>query len=252
MESRIRMLHTASAGITINIEETILGIDVFSRDPSGLYPDTPEETRQRLLQETEAGKLRTLLFTHGHRDHFCLEDVLEALHRNPQLQVISTEEVIRSIRRKETQAGILYAVAPEETENVRIDIPGFQLELFNSLHMGEQYAKVQNLVCMIQTSGKKILVPGDAWPKPELFERVARWSSELDLLAAPFPLIGIPTNRRMLDKELHIQSILALHLPRPERDAQNWLENTKKVCERAKDGLPVPVFGEETGKEYDF
>lgn len=259
MEKNFRVLHTSNAGLLINIEENGLGIDMFSRDPEGIYPDTPEDIRQMLLDKIGQGRIQTLLFSHGHGDHFCLETVLEALKRNPQLEIISTEAVIRRIREREPRAGELYAIPPEEKENVkmkisgyRLGMPGFSLELFNAKHMGEQYANVQNLVCMIQANGKKLLVPGDAWPKPELFERVARWSPEVDLMAAPFPLIGIPTNRRMLNEALHIQNVLAFHLPRPEKDVQNWLENTKKVCSRAKDGLPAPVFGEELGKEYDF
>lgn len=252
MEKEIHVLHTASAGMLLIIRRNTLGIDLFSKDPAGLYPDTPEWLREKLLERIEQREIETLLFTHGHGDHFCLEDVLEALRRNPQLMVISTEEVICRIRRREAVAGRLYGISPEKTDIVKIELPGCSLELFNSLHMGEQYAGVQNLACMLRMEDRKILIPGDAWPKPELFERVARWSQEIDLMAAPFPLIGIPTNRRILGKTLHLRNVLALHLPRPERDGQNWLENTKKVCVRAKDGLPAPVFGEELGKEYVF
>ena len=127
-----------------------------------------------------------------------------------------------------------------------------EIELFNCKHMGEQYAKVQNLAVLLKMGGKKLFIPGDAWPEAELFKRVAAWSPEIDLMAAPFPLVGIPTTRRLLDQTLRIRHVFALHLPRPEMDEQKWLSGAKTVCGRAKDQLPYPVFGENLGREYYF
>ena len=40
--------------------------------------DTPEAEREFLLEQIREGRLKLLVFTHEHGDHFCLEDVLEA------------------------------------------------------------------------------------------------------------------------------------------------------------------------------
>ena len=252
MDAGLRVLHTGNAGMLFIIGRECIGVDVFGRDPEGLYPDTPELVKQELWKHIEIGDLRILLFTHGHGDHFCLEDVLEALRKNPGLTIISTEEVVQRIRRKEAAAGKLISVPAQMTENYHLELPGISLELFNSKHMGAQYVEVQNLVCLLEMGGKKIFVPGDAWPEQTLFSRVAQWSPELDLMAAPFPLVGIPSTRRLIDKTLKLQKVLAIHLPRPEKDEQNWLANAKAVCNRAKDGIPMPVFGEVLGREYYF
>jgi len=248
----VRVLHTAGAGVLLDLGKESLGIDLFSKDPQGLYPDTPQDLKRELMFWIEQGRIQTLVFTHSHGDHFCLEDVLEALHRNPKLRILSTEEVIRRIREEEPHAGRLYTIASEEKSNQQLEVPGFSLEVFNSRHMGREYSSVQNLVCMIQAAGMRILVPGDAWPEEELFVRVAKWSREIDLFLAPFPLIGIPTNRKILGKTLKIRQMFALHLPRPEADSQGWLASAKAVCARAEDTLPMPVFGETPGKAYYF
>ena len=91
---------------------------------------------------------------------------------------------------------------------------------------------------------------GDAWPREELFARIGAWEQTPDILIAPFPVIGLPSSRRLLVKHLKPAQILALHLPKPERDSQNWLASAEKVCESAKDGLPMPWFGEKPGKMY--
>lgn len=265
MDKKIKITHAASAGILIDIEETSLGIDLFSKDPAGLYPDTTDELKEKLWEKIGRGEIQTLLFTHGHGDHFHLPDVMEAMQRNPELTVISTEEVIGRIRRCWKKTGVanleaaasidtpnLLAITSDIKENQKLNLPGMELELFNSKHMGAQYAGVQNLAVLLSAAGKRIFVPGDAWPETELFERVSQWSPEIDVMAAPFPLVGIPTTRRLIDKTLKIQNILAMHLPRMEKDEQNWLASAKAVCARAKDSLPMPVFGEVLGQEYYF
>lgn len=227
-----------------------MGIDLFSRDPEGLYEDTPIEVQKELLEEIEKGKIGAMLFTHGHGDHFYREAAVEALRRNPALTVIATEDVAEKLAGAVPQARKLYVISRQEEENQVIQTPGLRWELFNSRHMGERYAQVQNLVCMMELSGKRIVVPGDAAPTPELFARIGRWSREVDLMIAPFPLFGIPTNRKMIVKSLRVCGGLAVHLPRPEADGQNWSASAKAVCARMRDGLPVPVFAEELGKEY--
>lgn len=261
MAERLTARHTGNAGVLINIEKklirkekgdpgTSIGIDVFCRNLKGLYQDTPPSEKELLLGKIENRELRTLVFTHRHDDHFCLQDVLEALELNPQLHIISTRSVIRSIR-AESAAGILTEISPEETGMVTSEpADGIRLTLFNSLHMGEQFADVQNLVCLLEISGRKIMIPGDARPDAELFERTAGWSPAIDWLIGPFPLLGLPSSRKKIAAALTIRHVLALHLPRPDRDVHGWRESAEKVCRRAEDGLPMPLFGDVPGRTY--
>lgn len=250
MNTNIIVYHTASCGVLIKIGRKAVGVDAFSKDPDGLYPDTPPQVKAELFAGIEKGGIGTLLFTHAHGDHFCPEDTAEALGRNPELMIISTEEVIGKLRGMAPDRGRMYEVSPEEKGNVKIWFPGGCAELFNSTHMGEVYAGVQNLTAMVEMEGKRMVLLGDAWPREELFVRIGAWEQTPDILIAPFPVIGLPSSRRLLVKHLKPAQILALHLPKPERDSQNWLASAKKVCESAKDGLPMPWFGEKPGKMY--
>lgn len=253
MGKNVTAWHTASAGVVIYIEgKNGVGFDVFARDPGQLYPDTPEPIRRELLSEIEAGRIGTLVFTHEHGDHFCLEDVLEALGENRNLRIISTEKVIRQIREREPEAGHLTMVAASEEKYRMVSLPGMRLVLFNSVHMGEQFADVQNLVCLLEASGKRILIPGDAKPEKLLYEKAAAWSGEIDWLIGPFPLLGLPSSRRLIARSLTLGNVLAIHLPRPEKDREGWRENAGQLCRTAADGLPVPVFGDELGKHYEL
>ena len=252
MNPIITIRHTASAGVIITIGRNSIGVDAFSRDPNRLYPDTPDSVKTELWGEIEKGSIGMLLFTHAHGDHFCLGDTLEALNRNPELTIISTEEVIGQLQKAASGRGRLCAVSAEEKGNVRIHFSNGSLEIFNNRHMGNAYAGVQNLVFMLEVDEKQIVIPGDAWPEAELFARIGEWSAKPDVFIAPFPLIGLPSSRREIAKYLKPVHILALHLPRPEMDIQNWIDSAKGVCKRTEDGLPMPDFGEILGKEYHY
>lgn len=261
MPQEVTIRHTASAGILFYIgrntkrdyeEGTALGIDIFAKDPAGLYPDTAEEEKELLFSLIEKRALQTLVFTHAHGDHFCLEDVLEALARNPALHIITTEEAALQIR-SSTNQGRLTVVSSGETGNIAVLTDSRSqtaLTVFNSPHMGEQYTDVQNLVCLLKIQNKKILIPGDARPDARLYERAAAWSSHLDWLIGPFPLIGLPTARRVLTRFLTVSHILAVHLPRPGKDPGGWRASAESVCARTQDGLPEPIFGDTIGEEY--
>ncbi len=253
MTPKITAWHTANAGVVLYIEgKHGIGFDAFARDPKGLYSDTPDQVRQRLFGEVAAGCVETLVFTHEHPDHFRLEDALEALRYNPRLRIISTEEVIRQLREKEAEAGRLTAVPASEQKYRVVDLSDMRLTLFNSTHMGDQFADIQNLVCLLEAGGMHLMLPGDAKPTRMMYEKAAAWEKEIDWLIGPFPLLGLPSSRRLISRYLTLKQVLAMHLPRPEKDAEGWRKNTERLCKTAADGLPVPILGDEIGKYYEF
>lgn len=250
MTEKLNVRHTGNAGVLLYIEGKALGIDVLCHDPEGIYRSTSKEEKEGILREIEERRLEVLVFTHEHEDHFWLEAVWEALERNPRLLIISGREVCRKIRERAKEA-VLYEIAPEEKKMVRILFPQVDAEFcfFNSPHMGEVYQGIQNLVCLAEIKGRRLFIPGDARPDRELFLRVAAWSDDIDCLAAPFPLVGLPSARKELSSVLKIRQVMALHLPLPQKDPQGWVGNAQRVCRQTRDGLPVPLFVFDEGME---
>lgn len=246
METNCTMRYVSNAGIVLASEGICIGIDCFSRDTEKLYPDTPPKIREELLREAEAGNLDILIFTHEHGDHFCAEDVKEAWKRNPNIEIYAGDKVTEIL----CQAGIPQKNLVKIQAPVRKAFGNFQIDFLDSLHEGEQYADVPNLTLLMKIGEKHLVITGDAVPCEELFQKIGAWSEELDWLFAPFPYVGLRSNRRMLEKHLDIANIFVLHQPRKEADVLNWVDSAKKVCEHAKDSLPKPVFPEEPGGWY--
>ena len=237
----MKFQYVSNAGIVFNVGDKLIGIDCLCKDSSKLYQDIPTQIREEL-------KLNILIFTHEHEDHFCAEYVKEAWERNPQLIIYSTERTIQTLRDIDISEDNLYQVADGE----EIEIDGLHITFMQSIHEGEQYADIQNLTLLIKIEDKHLVITGDAMPCQELFEKIAAWSTNVDWLFTPFPYVGLRSTRKLMKEYLDIENIFVLHQPRPEADVQNWVDNTKRVCESAKDGLPAPVFPDKLGEWYSI
>lgn len=280
-----RMRYVSNAGLVLETEAEAIGIDLFSRDPAGLYPDTPPGLCEELLEEIGRGKIRALIFTHEHGDHFCREKVWEALGRRPGLPVLSTKPVIQTLEYNgrerqnwsilagsegrqadgkpgenniylengEKECRGLYPVpAAENGEPWWVQLGPFRIGFLYTAHEGAQYAEVANLTLLLEAAGRHFVVPGDAAASQELFARIRAWSPTIDWFFLPFPYVGLRSSRRMLAEALEIRRAFVLHQPRPEADTQNWVKQAKMVCSRSQDGLPKPVFPEKLGEWYEL
>lgn len=237
----MKFQYVSNAGIILDVDGRQIGIDCLCEDSSKLYQDTPPQIREELKPDI-------LIFTHEHEDHFCADYVKEAWERNPQLVIYSTERTIKFLQEINIPEDNLYQVA--DGEEIKID--SLHITFMQSIHEGEQYADIPNLTLLIKIEDQHLVVAGDAMPCKQLFERIATWSPHVDWFFAPFPYVGLRSTRKLMKEYLDINNIFVLHQPRPEADVQNWVANTKRVCESTKDGLPAPVFPDTLGEWYSI
>lgn len=231
--------YVSNAGIVLEVNGKQIGIDCLCKDSTKLYQDTPPQIREELKPDI-------LIITHEHGDHFCAEYVKEVWEKNPSLQIYGGKMVIRALDKEKIPLANLYKVGEGDV----LEMHGLELLFVESIHEGEQYSDVQNLTLLINKEDKKLVVTGDAMPCKELFERIGEWSTHIDWLFAPFPYVGLRSTRKLMAEYLDVKNIFVLHQPRKEADVQNWVANTKRVCEGAKDGLPAPIFPEKLGEWY--
>lgn len=235
----MKFQYVSNAGIIFRLGNKLIGIDCLCKDSSKLYQDIPTQIREELKPDI-------LIFTHEHEDHFCAEYVREAWENNPELVIYSTEKTINILQEMNMPEDNLYQVAGGE----EIEIDVLHITFMQSIHEGEQYADIQNLTLLIEIEDKHLVITGDAMPCQELFERIAAWSKNIDWFFAPFPYVGLRSTRKLMKEYLGIRNIFVLHQPRKEADVQNWVASTKRICERAKDGLPQPIFPDGIGEWY--
>ena len=235
----MKIQYVSNAGIILDVDGRQIGIDCLCKDSSKLYQDTPPQIREEL-------KPNILIFTHEHEDHFCAEYVKEAWEKNSDLQIYGGEMMVGALENVKIPSRNLH----KTVEGDILQNDGMEILFVESIHEGEQYQNIQNLTLLINKEDKKLVITGDAMPCKELFERISAWSRQIDWLFAPFPYVGLRSTRKLMTEHLDIKNIFVLHQPRKEADVQNWVANTKRVCEMANDGLPAPIFSEKLGEWY--
>lgn len=223
--------YVSNAGIIFDIGDKIVGIDCLCRDSAKIYQDTPLKIREAL-------NVDVLIFTHEHEDHFCAAYVKDAWEKNHSLQIYSTKEAIEILQAMELPTGNLHQVADGDVLNVG----SARIQFLKSVHEGPQYADVENLSLLITYNEEKVVVTGDAMPCETFFRNIKEWEQKIDWFFAPFPYVGLRSARKLMKEQLDIHNIIVLHLPRKEADIYKWEENTRKMCELAKDDLPKPIF----------
>lgn len=237
----MKFQYVSNAGIIFNVDKKIIGIDCLCKDYSKLYQDTSPQIREELKPDI-------LIFTHEHEDHFCADYVKEAWERNLNLQIYSTKKVIGILQ----ETNIPLTNIHEVGERNMLDKDGLNILVVESVHEGDQYADIQNLTLLIRIEDKHLVITGDAMPCKELFKKISAWSPCIDWFFAPFPYVGLRSTRKLMKEYLDMNNIFVLHQPCKEADVQNWVVNTKRVCESAKDGLPVPIFPDKLGEWYSI
>ena len=168
----------ANAGFLMHAENYAVGVDVFSSDENGIYQDTSQEWKEKLWEMVACGKLRLLIVTHEHADHYCRRDVMEALDtaaaHHTALRVLTTQAVALDLLKAGADRERLLVVPSEphpgevplcrELENVYCVGKDVCIRARNVPHEGEQYQGVWNIVLLIEAEGKKIVSVADACP----------------------------------------------------------------------------------------
>ncbi len=268
----MKFRYVSNAGLIFVAGNRTVGVDCYCRDPYKIYQDTPEDIRREFNPDV-------LIFTHEHGDHFCAEYVKEAWGKNPNIQVYSTKAVIGELRELGMPDDNLYVVADGEKLVIHDEDGGengacketMQITFNYTVHEGKEFADIQNLTLFINIEQanratqlcstesnlanladgtKKVVISGDAMACEELFERIGEWSKEIGLMLIPFPYLALRSTRRVIEKYLDVRNIFIMHLPEKNADVQNWREKAIKLCESAKDELPMPVFPEGLGGWY--
>lgn len=255
----MKVCQVSNAGILLSEGDFCIGVDVFTKDQTGIYPDLPELLKCEILQMIKEGRLCALFFTHEHGDHFYAKDVYEAWKLSPNLRIFGTEEVARQLIELGIPKEKLTIMQQEETQIQSLGIFAFgentilKIKGMNALHEGAAFAKIQNVVYLMEYKSaeeeRHYLIAGDAMPQEILFQKIAAEQKEIHGCFVPFPYVGKRAPRKWMDAYLQVEQIFVLHAPKKELEEYVWIEKTKSICKKAKDGIPEPIFAEMLGKE---
>ena len=247
MYSQNKITYLSNAGVMLAIADKKILVDAFCNSTIAMYKNLPPEIREQIINgNVPFDNIDLLLITHHHADHFDPIGVVRFLKSNQNTILISTSEVISQINTQfpEIEKGRL--IEPSGAGEI-IQINNINVQTFSMLHDGKDYWDVDNLAYLLEVNGIKILHVGDAKAIKENFISLNLTAKEIELLIVPFPYVGLPTGRQLIDKFINPKKIAAVHLPYRELDHDHWIDTTIKNYMKVKDDFTKVIFMEEIG-----
>jgi len=251
------MTYIANAGVMLKLDGKKILIDPLTTPGNAIYLDTDQGASKALLENSAPfDDVDVVLVTHHHRDHFHAEGILKLLKAQSRAHLVSSPEVIQRLKTAGAEeslggkAGERWSeVALDLHEHVALTCKGVSLQVFRTLHDGEDYADVTNLMFVIKSSSMVVAHLGDSAPIAANFEGILMNIGEpVDLLVANFPYIAIPTARRLIETHLAPASLAVLHFPDPSKEAASWTIVAKKSFARVKANYLPTVLLETLGE----
>jgi L-ascorbate metabolism protein UlaG (beta-lactamase superfamily) len=250
-----KVTYLSNAGVMVKLQGHKILIDSLCNSTIPLYKNPPAVIReQMILGVPPFDNIDCLLFTHHHSDHFDPEGAAGFLRYHKEALIISTPVVTSQISDRLSDSGskrlITLDIAGQALQDIQIN--GIKIRSVAMRHDGEQYHDVLNLAYLIEAAGKKILHVGDAKPIPENYLQLELGAENINLLLVPFPYIGLPKGRQVIEEYIKPQKVAAIHLPVREFDRGDWTNATMKQYLKVKNDFVATVFFEEAGDYIIF
>lgn len=251
MEQSLKLTYVSNAGVMLQCNGNKVLIDGMCSSKLPIYKNTPLEVKELMISGAYPyDKMDTLLFTHIHSDHFDAESTACLLRNNKDTLLLAPQNVVTEVKERLPYYACnrLTAVDDRLGKTEAFNINGIMIQSISMLHEGKEYENVCNLAYLVDIGGKKVLHVGDAKPAVENYRYMNFINMNIDLLIAPFPYIGLPSARQVIEKHIKPKRIAVVHMPHRELDSGGWIAATMKSYTRIKESFTETVILEKPGE----
>jgi L-ascorbate metabolism protein UlaG (beta-lactamase superfamily) len=196
-------------------------------DPYETY-GVPHDSTRRALRQARApfNDVDVVLVTHWHGDHFGSAPAADHLKANPRATLVSSPQVIDSLRRYAPARDIAAArtlgraVAPGERR--REVINGVPVEILGVSHGGGRHRSVEHRGFVVEIGGRRVLHLGDTFFTDAEFARLRLDTTRIDV--AFIPAWALLDHRDIIERWINPRQVVAIHLLNDEFDQAIRLE----------------------------
>lgn len=223
------VFHTVNCGLYFENEDTGVFIDGIFRGNHEGYSDTSEETVEKIIRrEDPFKKLKALLFTHRHADHFC-EEKVERIMSESRTLLFAPE----------------YSKSNMDMIMPRPDVTSFkvgsmQVFAITTLHDGDaNLRKEPHVSYVLNTEEETFFVAGDAVFRQGEAEKIDYYCTNwIDAaFINPYQTMQYGDNRSFL-KKLDPKEMVLIHKPYEKDDAYNIYSIFNTAVKRYPADLP--------------
>lgn len=214
----LSITYIANEGLLLQAGDDGVLIDALFRGGVSGYA-TVEPATLEALETARApfDKVRAVLVTHHHADHFSAASVARYLGSNAKAVLVTSEQVADSVRDAAGgDAGVLGRIRgfePQPDKTVTVDANGIKVEFAKLSHGGGRFAGVWNLGYVVHLGGKRILHIGDAHFNNASREPLKRFAVGVDVACIPYWWLLDDDSRTWVTGTLRPKHIVAIHIP---------------------------------------
>lgn len=202
----LRLEHVANAGVLVSCGEESVLVDALFRAGVEGYETHTATQRERLEQaQPPYHRVRVILATHRHRDHFDAQAIARHLQHNARAVFAGTPQTVSEVR----SAGA-----------DRVDtVPWGQVRQWGSLrvsfrklpHNPPHRDSIENTALLLRWCGQALLFTGDADMSNAGFEALRLNGTPVDTLLIPWWFLTSKHGREIVDGIVKPKRIWALH-----------------------------------------
>ncbi|HEU4829979.1 MAG TPA: MBL fold metallo-hydrolase [Gemmatimonadales bacterium] len=181
------------------------------------YAIAADSTQSALRQgRAPFDSVDVVLITHRHGDHFHPVPVSGHLGANPRALVVSSQQVVDSLRRHLAPAlrssqRLAARTTPPGTRR-RLLVNGIPVELLGLPHSGgRRHRQVEHLAYVIDLGGRRILHVGDAELSEATLATFRLDTMRIDVALIPYWAVDDDDTRRVIERWIRPRRIAAFH-----------------------------------------
>ena len=236
-QSGVVITFLANEGVMVSSGTSKVLIDAFFLKYERGYA-VPADSTQAALQSARApfNSVNVILVTHRHGDHFHPAPVVAHLRANPRATLLTSQQVIDSLRGHLPQGGALTARLMARTmapgTRRREVVNGVTVELLGLPHGGSRHRHVEHLGYVVELGGRRVLHVGDTDISEATFAPFRLDTARIDVALLPSWMVLDDDGRRIIQRWIRPRQVVAFHVGEGEGE---------RTAREAKAALPDAV-----------
>ena len=176
----------------------------------------PPDSTQRALRAAQLpfDLVDLILVTHRHGDHFHPEPVAAHLQANPRAQLVTSQQVIDSLRgggRTVPDARMLARTTAAGSIRREV-VGGVALQLLGLPHGGERHRQVEHLGYVVELGGRRVLHVGDTDISENAFAPLRLDTARIDVALLPAWMVTSAEGRQVIERWIRPRQVVAIHV----------------------------------------
>jgi L-ascorbate metabolism protein UlaG (beta-lactamase superfamily) len=212
----------ANEGVMLSSGTQKVLIDALFQKYETGYAVPADSTRAALeAARSPFDDVSLILVTHRHGDHFHPAPVAAHLRANPRATLLTSKQVIDSLRGRITPNGglqrrLLARTTPPGARR-REEVDGIVVDVLGLPHGGRRHRNVEHLGYIVELGGRRVLHVGDTDVDESAFAPFRLDTARIDVALLPAWMVTSREGRRAIEKWIRPRQVVAFHVGEGEQ-----------------------------------